>query len=690
MPVNGAADPSGLIAIIGIGCRLPDADSPELFFENLAAGHDAVRRSGAGPDATGLVHAFGALDGLEDFDAAFFRIIPRHAELLCPQHRLLLECAWAALEGAGYAPDAAPGSVGVFVAAARSGYRHDKLRSDAERLVAEAALGQDYAATRISHKLNLRGPSLSVQTASSASLVAVHFACEALLGGQCDMALAGGAAVTLPQSGYRHDPSLMFAADGCCRPFDARASGAVPGNGAALVLLKPLAAARAAGDPVIAVVRASAVNNDGAGKVDFYAPSQDGQEAVLREALAVAGLSPAAIGYVEAHGTGTALGDPIEIAALASVFGTAGLAPGSVGLGSVKSSVGHLHCAAGIAGLVKAALMLRHRTLVPSLHFAEPNPRSVLAESPFAVCTDTRPWPAPPGGGPRRAGVSSFGIGGTNAHLILEEAPEPPARAPGPSGTWHVFPLSARSPAVLAAMRSRLAEHIEAHPSLELRDVSATLREGRTVFAHRAAPVAADRAGLLSALRGEAAAAPLRQRSPPRRAPSRRGASWTTQRCRGRATPGGSRCPPTRSSAAAIGSNKRRKPLRLRLPPVRPRRARPIFWPSCGRQPAASSASPSMRWMSRAAWPSWVWNPSWRRCWPRSCRSPRDGPSRPRICTTFRRSQGSPRHCRTGLRPRARRWLFRRPPPRRRRRPSPWWAWPGVSRARRTSTRSGA
>ncbi|WP_245291250.1 beta-ketoacyl synthase N-terminal-like domain-containing protein, partial [Methylobacterium aquaticum] len=491
------SEPSTLVAIIGIGCRLPGADDPRGFFRNLLAGHDAVRR---GPAAGTAITAFGRLDAVEAFDAEFFDLIPRHAALLAPEQRLLLECAWWAMEEAGLVPNAVPGSVGVFVAAAKSSYDPGPPRHESERLVVDSAIGQDYAATRISYKLNLRGPSLSVQTASSGSLVAVHLACEALLSGQCDMALAGGASVTLPQDGYRYDESLILAADGHCRPFDAAASGTVPGNGAAMVLLKPLDAALRDGDPVVAVIRAGAVNNDGAGKVDYYAPSQDGQSAVIREALAMAGLTPAEIGYVEAHGTGTPLGDPIEIAALQEVFGEAGVAPGSVALGALKGSIGHLHTAAGVAGLVKTALMLRHRTLVPSLHYRSPNPHSVLAGSAFTVCTRAQPWPAPAGGGPRRAGISAFGIGGTNAHLVLEEPPPVAARPPERPGTWHLVPLSARSPAALAAQSRQLAAWLDGEPGAELRDIALTLRVGRRHDRHRRAVLADSLAGLRAAL----------------------------------------------------------------------------------------------------------------------------------------------------------------------------------------------
>ena len=487
------------MAIIGIGCRLPGVDGPDAFFSALAEGRDFVTRGETSGD--GQIGAYGRIDGIEDFDADLFRFIPRHAELLAPEQRLLLECGWWALEDAGYAPGEVDASVGVYVAAAKPSYRQGPLRHAGEWLVADSALGQDYAATRLSYKLNLRGPSLSVQTASSASLVAINMACEALLSGQCDMALAGGASVSLPQESYRYDPSLMLAKDGFCRPFDAAASGTVPGNGAALVLLKPLEAALRDGDSITAVICAGAVNNDGAHKVDFYAPAQEGQERVIREALAMAGLSPSDIGYIEAHGTGTPLGDPIELAALASIFSPEAVGDGAVAIGSVKSSIGHLHTAAGVTGLVKAALMLREKTLCPSLHYTAPNPHSVLAErSTFRVVTATTPWQAPTSGGPRRAGVSSFGIGGTNAHTILEEPPPGTARniAPG----WHIVPISARTAEGHERARHRLADWLEAHPTVEIADIAFTLQRGRVHFAHRCALVVTGIADLSKALRG--------------------------------------------------------------------------------------------------------------------------------------------------------------------------------------------
>ncbi|HEX8187561.1 MAG TPA: polyketide synthase, partial [Pyrinomonadaceae bacterium] len=416
------------IAIIGAAGRFPGAADVESFWRNLCGGVESVRRYSdeellaAGLTREEIAHPrfapFGAaLEGADLFDADFFNFIPRHAELLDPQQRLLLECAWELMEGAGYDAESYAGAVGVYLSVARSGYRQAAARSPLERFLAYTSEDKDYAAARVSYKLNLRGPSLMVQTASSSSLVAVHVACESLHHGECDIAIAGGACVTFPQVGYLYDEALMLSPDGRCRAFDAEASGAVAGNGVGLVALKLLAQAQEDGDPILAVIKGSAVNNDGSGKVDFYAPSVEGQARVIEEALAVAGVSADTVGYVEAHGTGTRLGDPIEVEALAQAFARAGAArDGRCALGSLKTNVGHLHTAAGVAGLIKAALMLKHRTLVPSLNYRRPNAHIDFEATPFYVNTELRAW-RPSAGTPLRAGVSAFGFGGTNAHV---------------------------------------------------------------------------------------------------------------------------------------------------------------------------------------------------------------------------------------------------------------------------------
>jgi phthiocerol/phenolphthiocerol synthesis type-I polyketide synthase E len=362
---------------------------------------------------------------------------------------------------------------------------------------------RDFAATRISYKLNLRGPSAVVQTACSTSLMAVHMACQSLLAGEADLALAGGVSVSVPvQEGYLYEEGSISSADGHCRSYDAGATGSVGGNGAGLVVLKRLADALEDGDTVHAVILGSAANNDGAAKVGFTAPSIEGQADAIAESLLMAGVEPDSIGYVEGHGSATPLGDPIEIAALRKAFETAGHAGGPCALGSVKSNVGHLNTAAGIAGLIKAVLALRHATIPPSVHFEQPNPQADFG--PFYVPVKALPWPEEQS--PRRAGVSSFGLGGTNVHTVLEEAPAP---APsGPSRPWQLLLLSARTPTALEAQAARLAESLPGSAGIPagltnsaFADVAFTLHAGRKAFNHRRAVVCRDVADAVAALR---------------------------------------------------------------------------------------------------------------------------------------------------------------------------------------------
>ncbi len=506
------------VAILGMSVRFPGANDPEALWRNLREGVESIRvfapeevegsaLTGSASDP-GLVPAAGTIEGVELFDAPFFGFTPREAALTDPQHRLLLECAWEALERAGVDPERFPGAVGVFAGSGLNTYfLHNVLPSpralaNAARLQVMVGADKDYLAPLVSYKLDLRGPSVSVQTACSTSLVAVHLACQSLQDYQCDLALAGGVSVRVPQtSGYRYQEGGIYSPDGHCRPFDARAAGTVTGSGAGVVVLKRYEEAVADGDPIRAVIRGTAINNDGAAKVGFTAPSVAGQAAVVSEALSAAGVRPEEVGYVEAHGTATPLGDPIEVAALHQVFG-AGRGPGSCGLGSIKGNLGHLDAAAGVAGLVKAVLALERRTLPPSLHFESPNPEIDFAAGPFWVPARATPWEA--NGAPRRAGVSSFGIGGTNAHAVLEEAP---ARAPGgPSRPWQLLLLSARTEAALERVTTNLAKHLRQRPDLapeELADVAHTLQAGRKVFAHRRALVCRDRDDALSLLSGE-------------------------------------------------------------------------------------------------------------------------------------------------------------------------------------------
>jgi acyl transferase domain-containing protein len=476
-------EPLHAVAVIGMAGRFPGAGSVAELWRNLRAGVESV--PAVSDTASGKA---GAPGGIDLFDADFFAIPPREAEILDPQHRLFLECAWEALEDAGYDPAGFAGSIGVYAGAASYDYAVRNLYSHPDLV---ASLGtfrimignqSDYLPTRVSYKLDLRGPSVNVQTACSTSLVAVHSACESLLNCECDMALAGGVTVRLPHpGGYQYEEGGILSVDGRCRAFDARAQGTVFANGAGVVLLKRLADALADGDPVRAVLRGSAVNNDGSFKLGYTAPSVAGQAEVVATALAVAGVDPDSVSYVEAHGTGTPLGDPMEVEALAQVFRARTGRRGFCALGSVKTNLGHLETAAGVTGLIKTVLALEHGEIPPSLHFETPNPRIDFAATPFYVNARLAPWPR--GAAPRRAGVSAFGIGGTNAHVIVEEAPAPAAAAAGLPAQLLI--LSARTPAALEAATERLAGHLREHPELDPADVAYTLQVGRRAFAHR-------------------------------------------------------------------------------------------------------------------------------------------------------------------------------------------------------------
>ncbi|HEV2348029.1 MAG TPA: SDR family NAD(P)-dependent oxidoreductase [Actinocrinis sp.] len=504
-------DDAGAIAVVGLSCRLPGARDVDEFWDLLVSGREGVTRytdqeldsAGVAHDDPAFVPVAGAIDGPGMFDAEFFGLTPAEAAITDPQHRLFLECAWQALERSGRVPGRMPSRVGVFAGASNSGYRHERARHRGAGTAGQplqVAVGNDtdMLALRVSYKLDLTGPSITVQTACSSALVAVHLACQSLLTRECDAALAGGAAVRfLEPSGYRHEEGGILSKDGHCRPFDAAADGTVAGDGAGAVVLKRLEDAIADGDHIHAVIRGTAVNNDGAAKMAITAPSVAGQTAVIAEALAVAGVDPATVDYVETHGTATPLGDPIEVRALADAFG-GGLAPGSCLLGAVKSNIGHLDAAAGVAGLIKTVLALEHRFIPPTLHFTAPNPEAGLDGGPFRVCAQGTPWPQT--GHRPRAGVSSFGFGGTNAHIVLEAAPVAAAREPSASEPWHVLPLSARTPEALDKATGQLAEHLRAHPEAELDDVAHTLRTGRADFTHRRTVICRDRDGAIAAL----------------------------------------------------------------------------------------------------------------------------------------------------------------------------------------------
>jgi phthiocerol/phenolphthiocerol synthesis type-I polyketide synthase E len=517
---NGSGAHPAAVAVIGMSGRFPGAAGLDAFWRNLREGVESIRTfteeelRAAGTDEALLrdpafVPRIGALDDVERFDAAFFGYSPREAETLEPSHRLFLECCWEAMEAGGYDPARVPGPVGVFAGSGTPYYTERNVRANAElaERVGEFQIvvgsGKDFLATRVAYKLDLRGPALAVQTGCSTSLVAVHLAAQSLLSRECDLALAGGAHVVVPTVlGYRHEPGSIASPDGRCRAFDADAAGTLAGSGAGAVLLKRLEDALRDGDPVRAVILGSAVNNDGAAKVAFTAPGIEGQAAVVAEALEVAGVDPETIRYVEGHGSGTELGDPIEIAALTRAYRSWTDRRGFAAVGSVKTNLGHLDAAAGIAGFVKTVLALENREIPPTLHFRAPNPKIDFASSPFYVAARLEGWERD--GAPRRAGVSSFGIGGTNAHVVLEEAPTP---APSlPRRDRHLLVLSARTPAALEAATDRLAARL-AEGGVPLADAAWTLQAGRHEFACRRAVVVRD---------GEDAAALLRERHPER------------------------------------------------------------------------------------------------------------------------------------------------------------------------------
>jgi len=511
---NGSAGND--IAIIGIASRFPGSADVRAFWRNLREGVESISR--VPPEALessplvseavrrhpDFVPVAAELEGGDRFDAAFFGMAPREAEWMDPQQRVFLECAWTALEDAALDPERFEGKIALYAGASASLHGLSMLGQDNldpasyYELMSTAA---ENLATRASFKLGLRGESLSIYTACSTGLVAVHMACQSLLMRQSDVALAGAVRLSMPQrSGYLFQEGMILSPDGHCRAFDARAAGTVPGNGVAVVVLKPLEDARRDGDRVYAVIRGSSINNDGSLKVGYTAPSVEGQADVIGEALAFAGLEAGDIGYVEAHGTGTALGDPIEVAALTRAYRRHTDRKGYCALGSVKTNVGHLDTAAGLAGLIKATLALAHEELPPSLHFERPNPAIDFENSPFFVIDRLRPWPR--GSVPRRAGVSAFGIGGTNAHAVLEEAPLSEPASPSVRPT-QVVTLSGRSAEALDAAVRDLADWLEPAPSdLSLEDVAFTRNVGRRAFEYRRAFVAKDRAELLEKLRG--------------------------------------------------------------------------------------------------------------------------------------------------------------------------------------------
>jgi acyl transferase domain-containing protein len=511
------------IAVIGMSGRFPGAPNPEALWRVLMDGVDAVEKfdpatleySCATPEdvAAGrrYVCARGTLPDVDKFDAAFFGIYPKEAELMDPQHRMFLECAWEALESAGHDPARYPGLIGVYAGVSLNTYllwnlaRGRILAGNYQVGEYQTMLGndKDFMPVRVSYKLNLRGPSMGVQCACSTSLVAICQASTALLTYQCDMALAGGSSISFPQRrDYPFEPDAMVSADGTCRAFDAGANGTIFGHGCGVVLLKRLSDAVADRDQILAVIRGWAVNNDGSDKVGFAAPSVRAQADVIAMAQAAANVRPDEVSYIEAHGTGTPLGDPIEVAALTEAFRAGGATgTGFCALGTGKTNIGHLDVAAGATGVIKTILQFQHGRIPALLHYTAPNPRIDFASSPFAPVARALPWPR--GDRPRIAGVSAFGVGGTNAHVVMEE---PPARSrSGPGHARELLLLSARTPAALDAMTKRLADHLETHPEESLADVAYTLAVGRRRFACRRAVAARDTADAVARLRAAGA-----------------------------------------------------------------------------------------------------------------------------------------------------------------------------------------
>ncbi|WNI18927.1 beta-ketoacyl synthase N-terminal-like domain-containing protein [Actinacidiphila sp. ITFR-21] len=628
-----APDP---VAVVGMAVRLPGADTPDAFWRNLRDGVESVTAFtdedliAAGLPATALedptrVRARPVIDGPDLFDAAFFGYSPGEAAVTDPQHRLFLECAWEALESAGHDPRGlAADAVSVFAGTGPDSYFLHHLHPHQAAAGPGAGSFQnllgnsgDFLASRVSFKLDLTGPSVTVQAGCSTSLVAVHLAVQSLLGGESDLALAGGATVYFPQrAGYLYRQGGVNSPDGHCRAFDARAAGTTPGDGVAVLALRRLSDALEAGDPVLGLIRGTAVNNDGAAKAGFTAPAVDPQSDAAAEALAVARLTPADIDYVEAHGTGTPMGDALEVTALAE--GYAGAPAGSLRLGTAKPNVGDTWAAAGAVGLVKVLLALEHEELPPLINCTDPNPAIDFAASPFRLNTEATQWKR--GDRPRRAAVHTFGIGGTNAHVVVEEAPDLPAPAsatapvsgsgsaspsapasspasvPAPSaaGDWFALPLSARTGTALRSQAARLAAHLRHRPGLPLDGVAHTLLTGRARFARRAVVLARGRSEALLALRALADTVPG---APP--APY--GPGWTLV-LPGGAAPGAGdpdgggasdSAPPDRRPQAGPGSGDGRVPGGFSAPPGGPADTGADGGPdgtAAGRVPAAGEA----------------------------------------------------------------------------------------------------
>lgn len=517
-PDHESSGVGDLIAVIGMHGRFPGAAGTEQLWDNLRDGKESIsyfsdeELLAAGVDAETLrqpnyVKARGVIEDIERFDSAFFGMSPREAEHTDPQQRVFLECAWELFEKAGYDVESYTGAIGVYAGSAISSYLLNNLWGN-PGLVGSAAPynlvlanDKDHLTTRTAYQLSLRGPCVTVQTGCSTSLVAVHIACQALLSHECDMALAGGVALCVPQTvGYLFQENDKCSPDGHTRTFDANARGTVQSEGVAMVLLKRLDDAIRDGDSFYAVVRGSAINNDGAAKVGYTAPSVDGQADVIHTAQLLADVPVESIQYVECHGTATALGDPIEVAALTKAFRASTDRVQFCAVGSLKSNVGHMDTAAGAGGFIKAVLALHYRCIPPSLHFEQPNQEIDFAGSPFFVNAQRREWTSGVQQAPRRAAVSAFGVGGTNAHVILEESPPVPPSEP--AAPWQLLLVSARTEAALSQATSNLRSYLQAHVDANLADVAYTLQVGRKAFAHRRIVAARDIKDAVATLEG--------------------------------------------------------------------------------------------------------------------------------------------------------------------------------------------
>ncbi|KPA14134.1 thioester reductase, partial [Candidatus Magnetomorum sp. HK-1] len=484
------------IAITGLSCRFPGADNAEQYWENIIKGIESI--SDFAPESKDIssqtnsnhkhfVFRSGVLNDIELFDNDFFQYTPKEAKIADPQQRLFLECAWQALEAAGIDPSRQNGRIGIYAGCGPNNYLLKNLANimynhnlSSSQIKVMLGNSNDFFTTRVAYKLGLKGPAVTLQTACSTSLVAVHMAVNSLVNHDCDIALAGGVSLGSLEKGYVFQEDMIMSPDGHCRAFDAKAKGAVPSQGAGIVVLKRLQDALQNGDQIYAVIRGSAINNDGNDKVGFTAPSINGQTKVIESAIEKAKVIPESITLIEAHGTGTVVGDPIEMAALKQAFSNGKIEKNNCAVGSVKTNIGHTDAASGIAGLIKASFALKNRLLPPSLHFQKPNPEIDFENTAFYINTETKPWDT--NYLPRRAGVSSFGLGGTNAHVILEE---PPIFDDIDETSWQLFPISAQTPGALNAICNNLKNHLEQASGLNPTNVAFTLQTGRQFFKHR-------------------------------------------------------------------------------------------------------------------------------------------------------------------------------------------------------------